>query len=61
MEILEKFKVTYNRIKVIHFEQNKGADAARNTRIENTKGEFIGFVDNDDYIDKRFYENLLQK
>ena len=61
MEILEKYKMTDNRVKVIHFEQNKGASAARNAGIENAKGEFIGFVDSDDYIDERFYENLLQK
>ena len=61
MEILEKYRITDNRVKVIHFEQNKGASAARNAGIENAKGEFIGFVDSDDYIDDRFYENLLQK
>ncbi|KAG4097254.1 nucleotide-diphospho-sugar transferase [Neocallimastix lanati (nom. inval.)] len=61
MEILEKYKITDNRVKIIHFEENKGASAARNAGIENAKGEFIGFVDSDDYIDKRFYENLLQK
>jgi len=60
METLEKFKVTDNRVKIIHFEQNKGASAARNAGIENAKGVFIGFVDSDDYIDERFYENLLQ-
>ncbi|KAG4102879.1 nucleotide-diphospho-sugar transferase [Neocallimastix lanati (nom. inval.)] len=61
MEILEKYKMTDNRVKIIHFEENKGASAARNTGIENAKGEFIGFVDSDDYIDERFYENLIQK
>ncbi|KAG4097281.1 nucleotide-diphospho-sugar transferase [Neocallimastix lanati (nom. inval.)] len=61
MEILEKYRITDNRVKVIHFEQNKGASAARNEGIENAKGEFIGFVDSDDYIDERFYENLLKK
>ncbi|KAG4102901.1 nucleotide-diphospho-sugar transferase [Neocallimastix lanati (nom. inval.)] len=60
MEVLEKFKTTDNRVKIIHFEQNKGASAARNAGIENAKGEYIGFVDSDDYIDERFYENLLQ-
>ncbi|KAG4097432.1 nucleotide-diphospho-sugar transferase [Neocallimastix lanati (nom. inval.)] len=60
MEILEKFKMIDNRVKIIHFEKNKGASAARNAGIENSIGEFIGFVDSDDYIDERFYENLLQ-
>ncbi len=47
-----------NRIKVIH-KENGGLSSARNAGIDAATGDFIGFVDSDDYIDKRMYEQLL--
>lgn len=47
------------RIKVIH-KENQGLGMARNTGIENSTGEYICFVDSDDYIDKRTIELSLQ-
>ena len=46
-----------SRIKVVH-KQNGGLGFARNTGIENATGEYIGFVDSDDYIDPTMYEIL---
>ena len=39
----------YPEIKVIH-QENKGQGGARNTGIENASGEYLLFVDSDDYI-----------
>lgn len=39
---------------------NGGIGSARNTGILNSTGEFIGFVDNDDFISPFMYENLIQ-
>ena len=47
------------RIRVIH-ETNKGVSSARNTGINNAKGEYIRFVDSDDYIDEDSNESLLK-
>ena len=47
-----------SRVKVIH-KENGGAASARNTGLDNATGEFIGFVDADDYIDLDMYEMLL--
>lgn len=58
LEILKEYASSDNRIKVINFLQNKGAAVARNTAIDEAKGEYIGFVDSDDYIDLDFYEKL---
>ena len=61
LEILKEYASSDNRIKVINFPQNKGAAVARNTAIHEAKGEYIGFVDSDDYIDLDFYEKLYEK
>ena len=56
-EICNEYAKKDSRIKVIH-KSNGGVSSARNLGIDNSSGEYIGFVDPDDYIDKRMYENL---
>lgn len=46
------------RIKVIH-KENGGLSDARNVGIRNSTGDYIGFVDSDDYIDLTMYEKLV--
>ena len=48
-EICDKWAAKDNRIKVVH-KKNAGLGHARNTGIENATGEYICFVDSDDYI-----------
>lgn len=43
------------RFRVIH-QENKGVSAARNAGLDVANGEWIGFVDSDDWIDKETYE-----
>ena len=47
------------RIRVIH-KNNGGLSDARNVGIEAAKGDYIGFVDSDDWIAPEMYEKLLQ-
>lgn len=47
------------RIKVIH-KTNGGASAARNCALDVARGDYIGFVDSDDYIAEDMYESLMQ-
>lgn len=47
-----------SRIKVVH-KQNGGLSSARNAGIEVATGDYIGFVDSDDYVSQNFYELLL--
>ena len=56
-EILQEYAKKDSRIIVIN-QENKGLGSARNRAIEIAKGEYIGFVDSDDYIDADFYEKL---
>lgn len=45
------------RIRVIH-KQNEGLGFARNSGIDIAAGEYVGFIDSDDYIAKDFFEKL---
>lgn len=47
-----------SRIKVIH-KQNGGLSDARNVGIEQSSGDYIMFLDSDDYLDKTICEKLL--
>ena len=47
------------RIKVIH-QSNKGLSGARNTGIGYAKGEYLGFVDSDDWIELNMFEVMLK-
>ena len=46
-----------SRVRVIH-QQNKGLSGARNAGIDIARGNWLGFVDSDDVIDRTFYEKL---
>ena len=48
-------------IRVIHHETNKGLAAARNTGIDAARGEYLCFVDPDDYIEKNSFVALLKQ
>lgn len=56
-KICEEYAARDNRIKVIH-KENAGVSAARNSGIEICTGEYIGFVDSDDWIEKDMFEIL---
>jgi len=46
-----------NRIKIIH-KANAGLGCARNSGMEIATGEYVAFVDSDDFVDVRMYETL---
>lgn len=48
------------RIEVIH-QPNKGLVSARKSGLKRAKGDYIGFVDGDDYIETEMYERLLEE
>ena len=53
--ILQKYQTKDNRIKVIS-KKNEGVSPTRNLGIELAKGEYLCFVDSDDYVDLELYE-----
>ena len=58
-EICDEYARKDNRIRVFHTE-NKGVAAARNTGLREAKGEYIGFVDPDDWIEPNMYGVLFR-
>ena len=57
--ICDKFAGIDKRVKVIH-QKNSGAGQARNNGLKAAKGNYIGFVDGDDYIEANMYEILYK-
>ncbi|GFI43477.1 putative glycosyltransferase EpsH [Lachnospiraceae bacterium] len=48
------------RIRVIH-QKNAGPGAARNRGIKEASGDYVVFLDSDDYIDKNYFQLLVPK
>lgn len=56
-KMCDEYAQQYSKIKVIH-SSNKGLSSARNISIENALGEFLIFVDPDDYVETNMLEEL---
>lgn len=57
-KICDEYASKDNRVKVIH-KQNGGVSEARNIGLDAVTGEYISFIDPDDWIDKDMYEQTL--
>ena len=58
-KLCDKLAKIDNRIKVYH-KENGGLSDARNYGVERATGDYIGFVDSDDYIDSEMYGKLYE-
>lgn len=56
-EMCDKYAKADSRIKVIH-KKNGGLGYARNSGMELATGEYVAFLDSDDYVDIKMYEAL---
>ena len=58
LNILETYAAQDPRYRVIH-KENGGSSSARNAGLKIATGDYVGFIDADDYIESDMYENLL--
>lgn len=59
LRILNQFSKVDSRLLIIN-QENQGVSAARNKGLSLAQGEYIGFVDSDDYIELTMYEKLYK-
>lgn len=61
-EILKEYEKKHkDKIKVFHNKTNKGIGYNRNYGIKKATGEYIGFVDSDDWVNETMYDKLYKK
>lgn len=58
--IIDKYKNKYSNIKA-YTKKNEGLSSARNYGMKYAKGEYISFIDSDDYIEYNMYEKMYKK
>ena len=59
LSVLRNYAKCDSRIKIIHKSINEGLVAARKTGIEHAIGDYIGYVDGDDWIENNMFSELL--
>ncbi len=57
-KIAERYKLRYNNIK-LYKQENKGVASARNKGVLMAKGEYVAFVDSDDFIHKDYLKRMI--
>lgn len=61
LEILRSYEKKYSsKFKVIASVENRKQGGAKNLGLEQAKGDWIGFIDSDDWVTPDFYEKLLR-
>ncbi len=62
LEILKEYEKKYpDKFRVIASPENRKQGGAKNLGLAKAKGEWIGFIDSDDWVTRDFYEKLLGK
>ena len=60
LEVLQDYAQKDSRV-IVFSKENGGAGSARNLGLKNAKGEFINFIDSDDWLDLKTFEELYNK
>ncbi len=62
VEILREYEAKYpDKIRVVAYSENKRQGGAKNEGLKVARGEWVGFIDSDDWVTPEYYEKLLAK
>lgn len=62
LEVLKEYEKKYpDKVRVIHYDDNRRQGGAKNEGLRYAKGEWIGFIDSDDWVTTDYYEKLIAK
>ena len=61
LQILNRYKELFSNKMVVVSQQNLGISTTRNNGIAMAKGEFVGFLDNDDTVSPLYVEKIMQR
>lgn len=57
--VIEEYPFVKGRVKIVRHSFNRGLAAARNTAVENATGDYLIWVDSDDFIEKTLVEQCV--
>ncbi|TKX30150.1 hypothetical protein CQA38_00470 [Campylobacter sp. MIT 12-5580] len=60
IEIAKEFALKDERVKIVYNKENQGTFTARNNGVLTAKGEYLLFLDPDDYLDEKTCERLFE-
>lgn len=61
LNILEEYKAKYPTLLTVITQKNKGISMTRNRGITLSNGEYVGFIDDDDFVEKDYVETIMQR
>lgn len=59
--LIDEYPTRQSQVRIINHEKNRGSAAARNTLLNNATGEFVCWVDADDWLEKDAIDKLVKK
>ena len=59
--VVQQYPERVQQVQILHHSHNKGVGAARQTALMAAKGDYVMFVDSDDFLPKDAVENLVEK
>lgn len=60
-DVLVRYPQRTNQVKIIRHSHNRGISAVRNTLVEHASGDFVSFVDSDDWVERNSVDLLIRR
>ncbi len=60
LSLISAYANQHSNIRIINLPENKGVGYARNIGLQNATGEYVGFIDSDDWVDVNMYDSMIE-